>query len=111
MLYNLCRVLELESKTVAVVEGFFDTLKVYQAGFANVVAVMGSELSDTQEKLLVDSFDRVVIIGDGDASGRSFIADATERLSHHLVVRPIALSDGRQPDKMSAEEIRSMLGA
>ena len=73
-----------------------------------MVAVMGSELSEQQEKLLVDSFERVVIIGDGDASGRHFIADATEKLSRNLIVRPIALSDGMQPDKMATEEIRNL---
>ena len=109
VVYNLNRVLEFIPETGIVVEGFFGCLKVHQAGFASVVATMGSELSEHQEKLLVDNFARVVIIGDGDASGRHFIAYATEKLSRNRIVRPIALADGMQPDKMSSEEIRNLL--
>ena len=41
-----------------VVEGFFDCLRVHQAGFRNVVALMGASLSEVQEKLLLERFAR-----------------------------------------------------
>ena len=51
VLWNLNRVFELpEVQTFAVVvEGFFDCMKVHQAGFQNVVALMGSSMSEAQE--------------------------------------------------------------
>ena len=111
VLYNLHRVLEAgnESREVILVEGFFGTMKIHQAGFPNVVALMGSSLSEEQEKLIVDNFDKAVIISDGDDSGRDFIGDATERLSRKMVVRPVCLPDGGQPDKLSSEEIQKLL--
>jgi DNA primase len=39
-LFNLCRARNAESRTVIVVEGFFDTMAVHQAGHRNVVGLM-----------------------------------------------------------------------
>ena len=36
-----------------VVEGFFDCLRVHQAGYRNVVAWLGVSLSEVQEQLLL----------------------------------------------------------
>jgi Toprim domain len=41
---------------LVVVEGFFDCLRVHQAGFRNVVALMEASLSEVQEKLLLERF-------------------------------------------------------
>ena len=41
------------------VEGFFDCLKVHQAGYGNVVALMGASVSDRQAELLDTYFSRV----------------------------------------------------
>src|SRR5437867_2162506 len=66
MLYNLHRALTVGEKRVIVVEGFMDTLKVHQAGFPCVVALMGSWLSDVQAEFLVSHFDQVLVMLDGD---------------------------------------------
>jgi DNA primase len=47
-LFNLHRALAHSTVMVIVVEGFFDAMKVHQAGFPAVVALMGSSLSDVQ---------------------------------------------------------------
>jgi len=109
VLFNLHRVLETKSREIIVGEGFFGTMKIFQAGFPNVVAVMGSSLSDEQEQLLVENFDRVVIIGDGDDSGRAFARDASERLTRKMFVRVVDLPDNVQPDKLSSEQIQKLL--
>jgi hypothetical protein len=72
VLYNLGRAIEgnLEARpSVAVVEGFFDCIKVHEAGF-RCVALMGSSLSQEQEKLLDRHFAHVVLLFDGDETGR-----------------------------------------
>ncbi len=45
VLFNLHRAAASGEAGVVVVEGFFDCLKVHQAGFRSVVALMGSALS------------------------------------------------------------------
>ncbi len=47
----------------------FDAMNVHQAGFPNVVAVMGSTLSDEQARLIVESTDKLALMFDGDDAG------------------------------------------
>jgi DNA primase len=53
-----------------VVEGFFDTLAVHQAGYPMVVGLMGSALSRHQADLLATHFDRDLLMLDSDEAGR-----------------------------------------
>jgi DNA primase len=94
---------------VIVVEGFFDCMRVYQAGYARVVALMGCVLCERQAELLQRSFPAVVLLLDGDAVGRC----ATDRLTHKLqsrcTVRALDPGPGRQPDQLSMNEIHELL--
>ncbi len=54
VLFNLHRATEDADHGLVVVEGFFDCFKVHQAGVPNVVALMGSTLSDPQEAAPAD---------------------------------------------------------
>jgi DNA primase len=68
VLYNLHRAKEHQAeKGLILVEGFFTVLKLYEAGFPNVVAAMGCELSDAQARLLHDAKE-VILLLDGNAS-------------------------------------------
>lgn len=62
MLFNLHRALESRSRTVILVEGFFDTLAVHQSGYPAVVSLMGSALSRWQTDLLSTHFDQVLLM-------------------------------------------------
>jgi len=110
VVFNLHRAKCFEKRRVVVVEGFFDCMKVYQAGFPNVVALMGSELYERQEELLTNHFDRVVLLLDGDEAGRAAVSEITSQLARNCFVRVVELPDGIQPDMMSSEEIRRILG-
>jgi DNA primase len=110
-LFNLHRVLALpvESRgSVVVCEGFFDCMKVYQAGFP-VVGLMGSSLSDAQEVVL-RHFGRVILLLDADKAGREAAETIASRLVHSRLVRVIDLPCGRQPDQLSSDEIAAILG-
>ena len=52
----------MSAGTVILVEGYFDCLRVHQAGFSWVVALMGSSLSAAQETALLGHFDRVTVM-------------------------------------------------
>ena len=70
MLFNFHRAAATRSDTVLMMEGFFDCLRVSQAGFESVVALMGTELYEHPVQLLRDRFRRVALLLDGDAAGR-----------------------------------------
>ena len=112
LLFNLHRVLTQRSEDpwVVVVEGFFDTMKVYQAGYP-CVGVLGSSLSDEQAKLLRTYFQRVVVMFDGDEAGRAGESEAVSRIAPGVFVTSIRLADGKQPDLLSSKELQKFIEA
>jgi 5S rRNA maturation endonuclease (ribonuclease M5) len=80
VLFNLHRAIRAEDRSVLVVEGFFDALKVHQAGHPSVVALMGSTLSVRQAELLAIHFENALIMLDGDPAGRSGTEAIADRL-------------------------------
>lgn len=110
VLFNLHRARENSpDDRVIVVEGFFDCFTVHQAGFPNVVALMGSLLTHEQERLLVDSFREVVLMLDGDQPGRAAAGELATRLVSQRFVRVITVDS--QPDQLTAEQINSLLAS
>ncbi len=58
-----------ETGTVVVVEGYMDVIGPWQAGFRNVVATMGTSLTEVHARLLRRFARRVVLAMDPDAAG------------------------------------------
>jgi DNA primase len=111
VLFNWHRVAGLGQRTVVIVEGYLDCMKVHQAGFPSVVALMGTVLSPVPESLLLEGFSRIVLMLDGDASGQQ----ATERIARQLAgrgsVRIAYVPAGQQPDQLNEKEIGALLDA
>ena len=109
VVYNLVRAHEDSGgTTVVLVEGFFDCMKVTQAEFP-CAALMGCSMSAAQENLLANHFNRIIVMLDGDDAGRTGAIEVAGRLARHVLVRTAELSDGKQPDQLPEEEIRSIL--
>ena len=108
-LFNLPRAAAAGGKTVIVVEGYFDCMRVHQAGFPRVVALMGSSLSAAQESSLLRHFEHIVLMLDGDAAGRAASEVIATRLSGRHSVQVVRVPDGRQPDQLSSSTIRQSL--
>jgi len=51
-------------------EGYFNFLEVHQTGFPCVVALMGTALFPVTKALLLGRFERVILVLDGDDTGR-----------------------------------------
>lgn len=58
-----------EAREAVIVEGYMDVMQGWQAGFRNMVAQMGTALTDTQLGLLKRYTKRFVIALDADAAG------------------------------------------
>jgi DNA primase len=109
ILFNLHRAVAGSENSVVVVEGFFDCMKVHQAGIRSVVALMGSVLYEPQRQVLLERFNRVILLLDGDPTGRKASTVIAQRLRPDCDVRIISLPDGVQPDQLSAEGIGNIL--
>ena len=103
ILFNMHRAAAGLSNSVVVVEGFFDCMKVHQAGIRSVVALMGSVLYEPQRHDLLDRFSRVILLLDGDPTGRKASTVIAQRLARHCSVRAVLLPNGVQPDQLPDE--------
>jgi DNA primase len=108
VLFNYHRALRTGSDEVVLVEGFFDCMRVHQAGFP-CVALMGVQLSEAQKELLVRGFRRVVVLLDGDAAGRAASGRIAPVLAPVTQVTQVHLPAGVQPDQMPVHQIQDLL--
>jgi DNA primase len=111
VLFNLHRALAQGQDTVIVVEGYFDCMKVHQAGQPCVVAMMGCCLSDETEKVLLERFGKLVLMLDADLTGQQATRSIADRLMPRSTISVVSLMAGQQPDQMSSEDIQRALSA
>lgn len=109
VLFNMHRAAAGVENFVVVVEGFFDCMKVHQAGVRSVVGLMGSALYEPQRHVLLERFGQVILLLDGDATGRKASTAIAQKLRPHCQVRVVLLPEGVQPDQLPAEDIRKVL--
>lgn len=98
---NLLKKLKREQSIneVIVVEGYMDTISLYQAGFKNVVASMGTSLTKDQARLVKRYTENVLISYDGDFAGQKADLRGLEILkSENLTVKVVPMPDGLDPD-------------
>lgn len=104
-LYNINLLKKLKKEQtineVIIVEGYMDTLSLYQGGFKNVVASMGTSLTQDQARLLKRYTENVLISYDGDSAGQKANMRGLDVLkSNGLNVKVVPLTDGLDPDDM-----------
>jgi DNA primase len=109
VVFNLHRAVWESARWAPVVEGFFDCLRVHQAGYRNVVALLGVSLSEGQEKLLLERFPQLVLMLDGDEAGQRASRQLAARLHGRVSLSIVKVPSGRQPDQLSDEEIGRMV--
>lgn len=109
VVYNLHRAKAHADRGLIVVEGYFDAMKVTQAGFPNVVALMGSSLSDYQEIQLGQATDRLVLMFDGDETGTKCLREFYQRLRRRMFLKEIHLEEGTQPDGLTESVLQELI--
>lgn len=86
-------------KNLVMTEGYMDTISLWQAGFHNVVASMGTSLTKEQARLAKRYADDVLISYDGDFAGQKGAIRGLEILRDEGInVRVVALPEGMDPD-------------
>ncbi|MBQ7374294.1 MAG: DNA primase [Clostridia bacterium] len=99
---------------VIMVEGYMDTISLYQAGFKNVVASMGTSLTVEQARMVKRYADTVIVSYDGDGAGQSATIRGLEIFQKEgLNVKVVTLPSGLDPDdvikKYGAESYQKLL--
>ncbi len=112
LLYNLssARNAIRRDERVILVEGYFDVVRLVDAGLESVVAPMGTALAEGQADLLAKYSKTAFLLYDSDAPGQkaSFRA-ADVLLTRGMTVRVVTLPDGEDPDTFVAKHGRDAM--
>jgi DNA primase len=94
-----------EQGTAIIVEGYFDHLALYQAGFRHVVATCGTALTGGHLKLLQRFSGQVYTLFDSDSAGKKATFRAMELfLGGRLPASVVELPAGEDPDSYLRKE-------
>jgi DNA primase len=113
VLYNLAQAGRAvrEAGTVIAVEGYMDVIALHQAGIANVVAPLGTALTEEQLQLLWRVCSEPVLCFDGDEAGVRAAYRAADLALAGLrpgrSIRFTQLPEGRDPDDIVREQGRT----
>lgn len=89
-----------ELKNIIIVEGYMDAISLYQRGITNVVASLGTALTEAQGRLLRRYSERVTIGYDSDGAGQSATLRGLEILQNiGCDVRILQISGAKDPDE------------
>jgi DNA primase len=97
---DLAKAKIVETRTVAVVEGYTDVVMAHQFGVSNVVSVLGTALTEHHVAILRRFADRIVLLFDGDRAGDNAANRAMELfLSQPVEIAIASLPQGMDPDE------------
>ena len=101
-------------KHLILVEGYMDAVTLYQYGFKNVVATLGTALGEAHARIMKRYVDEVVVLYDGDVAGQNATMRSLEiLLEAELHVRVITLPEGLDPDdylkKFGADAMKNLI--
>lgn len=109
-LYNLNRIPSYYDQVI-VVEGYLDVIGLWQLGFKNAVCTMGISLSEDQLNLLLDKFESIVFMFDGDKAGKSGGWEIAKTLITHTDSKHsfkfVFLDEGIDPFDLSLKSTES----
>lgn len=68
--YHNAKKVALRENSVIIVEGFMDVIRLYSIGIENVVATMGTQVTNTQLDLMKSLSNNIILCMDGDDAGQ-----------------------------------------
>lgn len=99
-LYNLNLAKKSKIREFILVEGYMDAISIYQAGFKNVVASLGTAFNERHARTLKSYADSVILLFDSDEAGTKAILRAIPVLkSAGLRVKVVQVNDAKDPDE------------
>jgi DNA primase len=93
-----------KAERLVIVEGYFDVIRLMLAGIAEVVAPLGTALTEQQATLIRKYTKHVFLLYDSDQAGLKATFRAGDMLlANDISVRVISLPDGEDPDTFVAK--------
>lgn len=113
-LFSLNFAKKSEEKRLILAEGYMDVIAINQAGFENVVATLGTALTQEQARLMSQYAEEIIIAYDSDGAGQNATHKAINLLSEvGLRTKIIHMEGAKDPDeyikKFGAARFRQLL--
>ncbi|MCI8361862.1 MAG: DNA primase [Clostridia bacterium] len=97
---NVAKKYETKMKKIIIVEGYMDAISLHQRGIHNVVASLGTAMTDAQGHLLRNNSEQVVIGYDSDGAGQAATMRGLEILqSMGCDIRILQIEGAKDPDE------------
>ncbi len=97
---DLARQKIVETRTVAVVEGYTDVVMAHQYGATNVISPLGTSLTEGHVGILRRFADRIVLLFDADTAGDT----AANRAVELFLTQPVEIAIASMPDGLDPDE-------
>ena len=89
-----------DTKKLIIVEGYMDAISLYQRGITNVVASLGTALTEQQGRLLRKNSEQVIIGYDADGAGQAATLRGLEILQNMgCDIRVLQIYGAKDPDE------------
>jgi DNA primase len=103
-----------DSETAVIVEGYMDVIQAHQAGFTNVIAQMGTAMTEAQLQLLAPRYaNKIIMALDADDAGQNATRRSLEVARQALQadymgkmavdIRVLKIEDAKDPDDVLRE--------
>lgn len=97
--YHRCKEIARRSKFVILMEGYMDVFRASSVDIKNVVAIMGTALTEEQTNLVKKLSSNVYLCLDGDAPGQKAMLSIGEQLEKiGITVKIVCLTNDEDPD-------------
>lgn len=104
---DLARQRIVETRTVAVVEGYTDVMMAHQYGVTNVVSILGTAMTPDHVSILRRFADRIVLLFDADTAGDK----AADRSVELFLTQPVEIHIASMPPGIDPDEYLLQHGA
>ena len=89
-----------DTKKIIIVEGYMDAISLYQRGITNVVASLGTALTENQGRLLRKNSEQIIIGYDADGAGQAATLRGLEILQNMgCDIRVLQIYGAKDPDE------------
>ncbi len=99
-LFGLNVAKKYDTKKIIIVEGYMDAISLYQRGITNVVASLGTAMTEAQGRLLRRSSQQVILGYDADGAGQAAILRGMDILQNlGCDIRVLQIEGAKDPDE------------
>ena len=89
-----------DTKRIIIVEGYMDAISLYQRGITNVVASLGTAMTESQGRLLRRHSEQVILGYDADGAGQAAILRGMQILQNlGCDIRVLQIEGAKDPDE------------